>query len=42
MNAIQEGRANIGTMRQSFAPEFGNPDNLTLSDCSTKLDLDQK
>ena len=42
MNAIKEGRANIVTTRQSFEPEFGNPDNLSLSDCSTELDLDQK
>ena len=40
MNAIEESRANIVTMRQSFAPGFGNPDNLTLSDFSTELNLD--
>jgi phosphohistidine phosphatase SixA len=39
--AIKEVDANVVFMRHALAPGFGDPDNFSLSDCSTQRNLDK-
>ena len=41
-NAINEVNANVVFMRHALAPGFGDPDNFSLSDCTTQRNLDEE